>query len=285
VSCCQQFRRALRRRLAGTLAAGAVGVGLFAWPAAAYRPFDGTDAAVADVKEIEVELQPAGWLREAPQTALVAPAARYNYGFAEGWEMVLEGQIETPLSPIGPSSLVAADAMLKYVIQPGVLQDKSGPSIATEFGPLLPGINADAGVGFSWTGIVSQRWDWGTVHFNVETALTRDQHGDIFIGGIIKGPSKWKLRPVFEVFYDKTWTQTETYSALVGVIWQVRDNLSFDAALRYALVNGQPVNEIRAGLTFVQYRRRQDAGQTGRVVWKLGPSALTGITRRTGSAT
>jgi hypothetical protein len=52
-----------------------------------------------------------------------------------------------------------------------------------------------------------------------------------------------------EVFYDKIWTQTETYSALVGAIWQVRGNLSFDAALRYALVNGQPVNEIRAGLT------------------------------------
>ena len=153
-------------------------------------------------------------------------------------------------SPTGPSSLVATDAFLKYIIQPGSLQDKSGPSIATEFGPLLPGINADAGVGFSWTGIVSQRWDWGTVHFNVETALTRDQHGDIFIGGIIEGPSKWKIRPVFEVFYDKIWTQTETYSALVGAIWQVRDNLSFDAALRYALVNGHPVNEIRAGLTF-----------------------------------
>jgi hypothetical protein len=26
----------------------------------AYRPFDGTDAAVADPREVEVELQPAG---------------------------------------------------------------------------------------------------------------------------------------------------------------------------------------------------------------------------------
>ncbi|HJU12703.1 MAG TPA: hypothetical protein VJ728_17595, partial [Candidatus Binataceae bacterium] len=32
----------------------------------AYRPFDGTDAAVADLGEAEVELQPAGaqWSRE-----------------------------------------------------------------------------------------------------------------------------------------------------------------------------------------------------------------------------
>jgi long-subunit fatty acid transport protein len=46
------------------------------------------------------------------------------------------------------------------------------------------------------------------------------------------------------------WTQTETYSGLVGAIWQVRDNLSFDAGFRYALLNGHPVNDIRAGLTF-----------------------------------
>jgi hypothetical protein len=30
----------------------------------------------------------------------------------------------------------------------------------------------------------------------------------------------------------------------------VNDKLSFDAAFRYALVDGRPVNEVRAGLTF-----------------------------------
>src|SRR6202035_5202403 len=106
-----------------------------------------------------------------PQAVLVAPAIRYNYGFAERWEVVFEGQLETPLSPTGPSSLTANGAFLKYIVQPGVLQEKSGPSIAVEFGPLLPGINADPGVGFSFAGIVSQRWDWGTAHLNVETNL------------------------------------------------------------------------------------------------------------------
>ncbi len=37
---------------------------------------------------------------------------------------------------------------------------------------------------------------------------------------------------------------------LIGAIWQVENDLSLDAAFRYALVNGHPVNEIRAGLTF-----------------------------------
>jgi hypothetical protein len=242
--------RGLARVLIGTGHAGAVAICLSAQPAAAYRPFDGTDAAVADLNEVEIELQPAGRMQAGPQSTLIAPAVVYNYGFAERWEMVLQSQIESPLSQGGPSSLAATGAFLKYVVQPGVLQGQSGVSIATEFGPLLPGINTDPGVGFSWAGIVSQRWDWGTAHFNVETNLTRDQHGEGFLGVILEGPSKWTVRPVAEFFYDKVWTQTETRSALIGAIWQVKDDLSFDAAFRYALVNGHAVNEIRAGLTF-----------------------------------
>ena len=238
----------LTRLIIGIGGVGAVAICLFARPAAAYRPFDGTDAGVADLNQVEIELQPAGRLQTGSQSTLVAPAVVYNYGFAERWEMVLQTEVDSP--PGSSSSFAASGAFLKYVIQPGVLQGQSGISIATEFGPLLPGINNDPGVGFSWAGIVSQRWDWGTAHFNVEANLTRDQHGEAFLDLILEGPSTWKVRPVVEVFYDKVWTQTETRSALVGAIWQVRDDLSFDAAYRYALENGRAVNEIRAGLTF-----------------------------------
>ena len=61
------------------------------------------------------------------------------------------------MSPLGPSRLTNAGVFLKYVLAPGGLQDKSGPSIAAEFGPLLPGINRDPGLGFSWASILSQR--------------------------------------------------------------------------------------------------------------------------------
>ena len=218
--------------------------------ARAYRPFDGTDAAVAAPGELEIELQPAGRLRESGTTTLIAPATVVNYGLSEGWEAVFEGQGQTPLSPSGPTSLTAAGAFLKHVLQPGSLQDKTGPSIATEFGVLLPDSTGSSGVGASLAGIVSQRWDWGTIHLNAQTALTRDHHADLFLGGIIEGPSQWPVRPVAEFFYEKKFGQSETMSALVGLIWRVRDNLSFDVGLRHALTNGHPVNEIRAGLTF-----------------------------------
>jgi hypothetical protein len=236
--------------------AGAVALCVVAPPALAYRPFDGTDAGVANLNEVEVELQPAGHLQTGSQSTLVAPAVVYNYGFAERWEMVLQTEVDSP--PGSPSSFAASGAFLKYVIQPGVLQGQNGISVATEFGPLLPGINNDPGVGFSWAGIVSQRWDWGTAHFNVETNLTRDQHAEEFLDVILEGPSTWKVRPVFETFYDKIWTQSETRSVLLGAIWQAKDELSFDVAYRYALENGHAVNEIRAGLTFA-FKVEKDA--------------------------
>jgi hypothetical protein len=263
-----------RLRAAGPLfLIGGAAIVFSTWPAFAYRPFDGTDAAVADVNEVEVELQPLGEQWGGSQTALIAPGVVFNYGFAEHWEFVAQGQLETPLSPSSVSSLAATGAFLKYVVKPGVLQDQTGLSIATEFGPLLPEVNGDRGTGYSWAGIVSQQWDWGAVHLNVEANLTRDQQGEAVLDAIVEGPAKWKVRPVVEVFYDKVWRQTETWSGLAGAIWQLRDNLSFDAGFRYAIVNGRPVNEIRAGLTFA-FSVAHGSAETrpGAVFGNWGPS-------------
>jgi hypothetical protein len=141
----------------------------------------------------------------------------------------LEGTAQTPPEGAGPISVPNA-AFLKYVAQPGVLQDKPGPSMAMEFGPLLPSIGG-SGAGFSWTGIVSQRLNWGTVHLNMEMNLTPDQHGELFFDAIIEGPNKWSVRPVFEIYSDSVINQTQTFSALAGAIWQVNDRLSFSRAL------------------------------------------------------
>jgi hypothetical protein len=236
------------RDLTGKTAAVVCGLFAVAWaaPATAYRPFDGTDAAVADLGEVEIEFQPAGAWHTGEGRTLTGPNAVFNYGFMQGWELVLQGEAQAP--PEGPTS-VANGIFLKHVVHEGVLQDKSGPSIAVEFGPLLPDIG-QSGLGFGFDSIVSQRWDWGTAHFNVATNLTPDQHGELFLDTIIEGPIKWKIRPVVELYADSIGGEAQTYSALLGAIWQVRDNLAFDVALRHASVNGQPVDELRAGVTF-----------------------------------
>ena len=217
--------------------------------ASAYRPFDRTDAAVAAPGEMESNFSPPDACANREATTLVAPATVLNYGLSEGWEAVLEGRGQTSLSP-RPHQSDVGGRIPENVLLPGSLQDKAGPSVASEFGVLLPDNTGNSGVGASLAGIVSQRWDWGTIHLNAETVITREHHGDVFLGSIIEGPSKWSIRPVAEFFYEKEFGQSETISGLVGLIWRVRDNLSFDIGLRHALTNGHPVNDLRAGLTF-----------------------------------
>ena len=71
--------------------ASVAGICALAWaaPASAYRPFDGTDAAVADVGEVEIEFQPIGALRAGPTKGL--SDGIFNFGFADRWELVLQG--------------------------------------------------------------------------------------------------------------------------------------------------------------------------------------------------
>ncbi len=164
---------------------------------------------------------------------------------------MIEGQVSHSLKGgVGGTSLVGNGAFLKGVLREGVLQEKTGPSVATEFGLLLPGIRDDRGTGASIAGIVSERWEWGTVHLNAAAALTRQQHADLFVGAIVEGPHDWPVRPVAEVFYERDVGQLRTRSALIGAIWQVKDDVAVDVGLRGARVNDHTAGEIRAGITF-----------------------------------
>jgi hypothetical protein len=247
--------RALSPWLAGALLAGFSAIAL-SGTAFAYRPFDGTDAAVAKEGEVEVELSPADVVRERSISTVIAPFTILNFGIAPDWEAVFSGQAQFPQYPSDdPASIGNVSAFLKHVVRPGVLQDQKGPSIAVEFGPLLPGFRADEGYGAHLGGIVSQRWEWGTVHWNVQSEYTRDHHVDLFTSAIIEGPDKWKVRPVAEFFYDMEIGMSRTVSGLVGLIWQVNDDLAFDVAFRHAFVSDlgaawHPVEEVRAGVTF-----------------------------------
>ena len=60
--------------------------------AQAYRPFDGTDAAIAEPGQVEVELGPAQYLQIGSERTLVAPTVVFNYGLSERWELVLQGE-------------------------------------------------------------------------------------------------------------------------------------------------------------------------------------------------
>ena len=213
----------------------------------AYRPFDSTDAAVADQGTFEVEASPLSFEHGDDGPAWIAPGLRLNYGFAESWEVVLEGQVQhfRHADPINDAEL-----SLKTVLRDGSLQEKSGASLAAEGSILLPGIGADDGVGLEVTAIASQRWDWGTLHFNLAPILTREGRGGVFTGAILEGPDDWTVRPVAELSYEHDWGRVEEYSGLIGLVWKKSDHMAFDLAYRHADINQRPDEQIRAGLTF-----------------------------------
>jgi len=219
----------------------------------AYRPFDSTDADVAADGEFELELEPVGWLRQGTMKFLVAPAVVGNVGLAGGRELVLQGQrqvLQDPEPDEHRISIVDTGLSIKQILRNGVLQDETGPSIATEYGLLLPEVHGKSGTGFFWDGIVSQRWEPMTVHLNAAASITRTHEPDLFLGAILEGPFAWTVRPVAEVFTEKESNGPRTNSLLLGAIWRVSKDLALDFGVREARSGGEDVHEIRLGFTW-----------------------------------
>jgi hypothetical protein len=232
---------------------------LWADHALAYRPFDGTDAAVAEPGLFEIELGPARYQQVGLEATLFAPDVVFNYGLTERWELVLQGSLMRSLhAEASGVALTGNGLFLKGMLREGSLQEKTGPSIAAEFGFLLPDVSTDApsGTGGAMSVIVSQRWAALTAHLNASIALTRQQQADIAFSAIVEGPNDWTVRPVAELFYEHDYGGPETGSALIGAIWRIRDNISADVGLRGGWVNDQPLREVRAGMTFAFGGRR-----------------------------
>jgi hypothetical protein len=226
-----------------------------AWPAIAiaYRPFDSTDAAVADRGYVEIELGPVGYVVEGSDKALVAPSVVLNWGFADQWEAVLEGRnlVQLGSDLQGPRSRVEDIALsLKGVLREGSLQEKGGASVATEISALLPAVNGESGAGAELALIVSQRWPDLTLHVNGAAIWTRAHEPGAFGGIILEGHDAWAVRPVAEVFVEAERGAPTTVSVLVGTIWRVREGLSFDAGVRLSRAGGVDTTELRLGLTW-----------------------------------
>jgi len=221
-------------------------------PAFAYRPFDSTDAAVAEKGDLELELGPLGFLKTDAGRFLVAPSAIFNLGIARDWELVLQGRHFILLDGMAGDSrfrLIDTGLLLKGVLREGSLQEVHGPSVAIEVGPLLPTINGEPGIGATATLIVSQHWKPVTLHVNGEVTLTRAGNLDLFGGAILEGPREWAIRPVVEAFVEREFGAAFVLSGLVGAIWQLKEGLSLDIALRAARVDTNTALEVRAGLT------------------------------------
>jgi hypothetical protein len=223
-------------------------------PAFAYRPFDGTDGDVADVGEFELEIGPAYLAAGAASRYVAVPATVLNFGVASGFEVVVDFKNFVALQPeAGRPRMQVLDTviLLKSVLRRGSLQGEPGVSIALEAGPLLPEIGGVDAFGAQANLITSYRWDALSVHLNTLAGLTREHYLDGFAGLIVEGPHAWTVRPVAEMYTEREFRSGAgtTYSVLAGAIWQVRDRVAVDAAVRRGAQDGS-ATEVRFGITW-----------------------------------
>jgi hypothetical protein len=229
----------------------------------AYRPFDGTDAAVAETGEMEIEFGPAGYLRTGSQSWLVAPAAIANLGVASGWELVLEGKQLWRLgsantsSPTDSSRFVLTDNAfsVKHVLVDGILQGRDRPGLACEMSALLPALHEEGGFGAAAAVILSSGLGPVVSHLNLQAIFSRTHEPGGFLGLIVEGPLRWPLRPVLELAGERERGGSGTLSALAGFIWTVSTSLALDGAVRVgrqeeALEGHTRLVELRVGLTW-----------------------------------
>jgi hypothetical protein len=217
----------------------------------AYRPFVSTDAAVADVKEMEIELGYFNWEREKKHTTFVFPKAVLNYGLLHNLEVVGEFAVEE--SRHASARLVDAAFSLKAILKEGILQEKDGVSFAIEAGPLLPSTNKDEkGFGFEGLAILSGKLEPFIYHVNFGGGVDRPHANPFMIWGFIAElPITPKLRLVGEINGESLRRTSPDNSALVGVIWQAPwQNVSFDAGLRRGISHSAADWMFTTGLTF-----------------------------------
>ena len=214
----------------------------------AYRPFVSTDAAVADPKEVEIELGYFNLDRSHGDNIISTPHTVFNYGVAKNLELVAEFNLE-----VSPTVEVTDPSVsLKAVLKEGVLQDKPGVSVAVEAGPLLPWtLPHEHRVGFEAVGIVSGKLSVLTLHVNGGGGV--DRRGELFgVWGLIgELPISSKLRLVGEVNGESAQSERPNNSGLLGLIWQPTDkNLFLDLGVRHGISRAAPDWQFTLGLTF-----------------------------------
>jgi hypothetical protein len=232
----------MRLRRTSAIATIALLTGDLAW---AYRPYDSTDA---DVAEIELEL---GW-QEADFDAQSADGIRavFSRGIGEDREIVIEGGwLRMRSSGDNRASFEGAGAFVKQVHRRGSLQGASGWSLASECGALIPTRGEDAGAGGECSLVASHYVSVLAIHLNAGLAYETDHRWSRFAGLIIEAAGRRRFKPGIEVTHEQSEGSSE-FSALAAMSWSVTNACAFDIAHRWRLQPSSDSREWRMGLTW-----------------------------------
>jgi hypothetical protein len=246
------MRKASTRRLAQQLFLTALAAAAYCSPAHALRPFQGTDAAVADPGTFELEAGVAR-VRSAQQRDLSVPELVGNWGVGHETEIVLEGKLRDERTTAAfdhVTSLGDTALSVKHVWRAGALQEATGISVATECGVLLPEPNASSHTGVTCAAIASERWRGVEFHLNAGLSRTREHSTARDYSLIVEAPEAWTMRPVMEVARSRDTSGESGRSVLGGVIWRTSETMALDVGWRAGHASNTHFNELRAGLTW-----------------------------------
>jgi len=224
---------------------------LFDSSAWGYRPFVSTDAAVADPKEMEIEIGYFNLEHARGQDTFIVPKVVLNYGIIRDLELVAEFEVAKP--PDEGVQLVDPGLFLKAVLREGILQEKEGIGFAVEVGPLLPStVQGERKFGFEGIGILSGRLSRFTYHVNFGGGVDRAEANPFAIWGVIvELPVLPNFRLVGEVNGESAKGTLANNSGLFGFIWQPPSSrVLIDAGIRRGISNGAPDWRFTMGLTF-----------------------------------
>ncbi|HTM58114.1 MAG TPA: hypothetical protein VL123_06840 [Candidatus Udaeobacter sp.] len=241
-----------RRRAVPAAAGAAIALGVLTllWPAMAraYRPFDLTDADVAQRHHIELELGPVEYLARGDDRLLHAPSAVLNYGADGSREFSAEA---ARLMPEGGGPAQFGDFRLSYkqILRRGTLQDGRGPSLATEWAMLVP-LRDDPHAGASLALILSTRSPRGYAHVNSEVERDREGINALETGVILERGDQEGVGPVMELEGNAEDGEPPGGSVLIGLVYVPRAGFEWDVGVREGSVAGAHVLELRSGLTW-----------------------------------
>jgi hypothetical protein len=223
---------------------------VFVGKAWSYRPYDSTDADVADEGEVELELGS----REARFDGAAERAIRavVNYGIGRDRELIVEGEWVRQESTPGDFQTSFADAgvFLKQVHRRGTLQGQKGLSVASECGLLIPTRADESGIGGECALIASRSISFVSIHANVAIAYDTLHRWTPALGIIAEGSDTWKLRPGIELVYERPEGESSELALLAGFIWSPVETLSLDVAHRWGIEPTAQLREWRIGMTW-----------------------------------
>jgi hypothetical protein len=220
-------------------------------PVLAYRPFESTDAAVAETSKLEVEFGYLEFANDDGRNSL-EPSLRLNYGIAERFEVSLEGNLQVFDSHSSHDlQLLDPEFSLKCVLLEGPLQDAVSPiGVAVEFGLLFPETTEDSTWGFESVLIATWRLRGFTFHLNAGAEWQREEQDPAFVWGlIVERPISRELRAGVELNGEAVKSGPDVVSALFGLIWE-HGKVAYDAGIQFGLSDAAADIALTGGLTF-----------------------------------